>query len=119
MQIEVHSGFSDDAWQQAEVERSKFMDWLAENHPEFEIDASSEWTGTMPYPALVVLHCLYFNDEWEMHVYWHNLIPPWDWTRLDLRRRFIETEPSIAFELSSGNPVPREIGPEGLWRSLF
>ncbi len=82
--------------------RDLFIPWLAENRPELGITAQTEWTGTIVTPhILVVTHYLYFSDDWEMHVYWHVMIPPYDWARIELRRRFEETLPSRAFEIPS------------------
>ncbi|HUU94355.1 MAG TPA: hypothetical protein VM487_01330 [Phycisphaerae bacterium] len=105
----------------AEEVRDLFISWLAENRPELGITAQTVWTGTIVTPhILVVTHYLYFSPEWEMHVYWHVMIPPYDWARIELRRRFQETLPSLAFEIPSRSADPievNEIEPEGtLWR---
>jgi hypothetical protein len=87
--------------------RDLFIPWLAENRPELGITAQTEWTGTIVTPhILVVTHYLYFSDDWEMHVYWHVMIPPYDWARIELRRRFEETLPSLAFEIPSRSAEP-------------
>lgn len=105
----------------AEV-RDLFIPWLAENHPELGITAQTEWTGTIVTPhILVVTHYLYFSDEWEMHVFWHVMIPPYDWARIELRRRFQETKPSLAFEIPSRSAAApleaQSIEPsDSLWR---
>ena len=82
--------------------RDKFIPWLATNHPEFGITSETEWTGTIVNPGiLVVMHYMFYSDDWEMYVTWHVTIPPYDWTRIYLRQRFTETSPSYAFEISS------------------
>lgn len=102
--------------------RDLFIPWLAENRPELGIDETTGWAGTIVKPHwLVVSHYLFFSDEWEMHVFWHVMIPPFDWARIELRRRFEETLPSRAFEIPSVSaPEPvvvNQIEPEGiLWR---
>jgi len=102
--------------------RDRFVPWLAQNRPELGIDETTVWEGTIVKPHwLVVTHYLFFSDEWEMHVSWHVMIAPYDWARIDLRRRFHETLPSLAFEISSvSDPAPLtvdEIQPEEiLWR---
>ena len=102
--------------------RDLFIPWLAANRAELDIDEQTEWEGTIVRPhILVVSHYLYFSDEWELHVFWHVMIPPYDWARIELRRRFEETLPSLAFEVPSvsaaGPVVVNEIEPEGyLWR---
>jgi len=101
--------------------RDLFIPWLAENHPELGITAETDWTGTIVTPhILVVTHYLYFSDEWEMHVFWHVMMPPYDWARIELRRRFAETAPSLAFEIPSRSAEPIEVAPiepsDTLWR---
>jgi hypothetical protein len=107
---------------EAAVMRDRFIPWLAENRPELGIDETTAWNGTIVKPHwLVVSHYLFLSDEWEMHVSWHVMIAPYDWARIELRRRFEETLPSLAFEIPSVSaPAPvtvNEIEPEGLlWR---
>jgi len=102
--------------------RDRFIPWLAENQPDLGIDETTVWEGTVVKPHwLVVSHYLFFSDEWEMHVYWHIMIAPYDWARIELRRRFEETLPSSAFEIPSVSaPEPTQVNqiePEGiLWR---
>jgi hypothetical protein len=98
----------------------RFVSWLATNHPELGITDDTAWNGTMVSPVwLVVSHYLFFSEEWEVHISWHIMIPPYDWAKIDLRHRFDELEPSYAFEISSVNatsePVPTEV-PETVWR---
>jgi hypothetical protein len=98
----------------------RFVSWLATNHPELGITEDTAWNGTMVSPVwLVVSHYLFFSEEWEVHISWHIMVPPYDWAKSDLRHRFDELEPSYAFEISSVNatsePVPTEV-PETVWR---
>jgi len=98
----------------------RFIPWLATNHPELGITDDTAWNGTMVSPVwLVVSHYLFFSEEWEAHIEWHVMVPPYDWAKIDLRHRFDELEPSYAFEISSVNatsePVPIE-PPETVWR---
>jgi len=82
--------------------RDKFISWLAENHSELGITNGTKWTGTIVNPRiLVVMHYIFFSDEWEIYLTWHVMIPPHDWARMYLRRRFAELRPSYAFEISS------------------
>jgi len=98
----------------------RFVPWLATNHPELGITGDTAWNGTMVSPVwLVVSHYLFFSEEWEVHISWHIMVPPYDWAKIDLRHRFDELEPSYAFEISSLNatsePVAIEV-PETVWR---
>jgi len=82
--------------------RDRFVAWLTLNRPELGITSETEWSGTMVSPRwLVVSHYLFFSEDWEMHVSWHIMVPPYDWARIDLRHRFDEETPSYAFEISS------------------
>lgn len=98
----------------------KFVDWLSRNRPEFNLSSKTQWIGTMVSPQwLVVSHYIFFSEEWEMHVQWHIMIAPDDWARIDLRRRFSETKPSSAFEISSrstSNQVKPIAVPDVIWR---
>jgi hypothetical protein len=110
----------DDRQEYATELLDKFVSWLATNHPELGITENTAWNGTMVSPVwLVVSHYLFFSEEWELHIEWHIMIPPYDWARIDLRHRFDELAPSYAFEISSVNansePVAMEV-PETVWR---
>ena len=117
--FEVAEG-EDDRQEYARELLDRFVSWLATNHPELGITEDTAWDGTMVSPVwLVVSHYLFFSEEWEAHIEWHIMMPPDDWTRIDLRHRFDELAPSYAFEISSVNatsePVPMEV-PETVWR---
>jgi hypothetical protein len=117
--FEVAEG-EDDRQEYATELLDKFVSWLATNHPELGIRENTAWNGTMVSPVwLVVSHYLFFSEEWELHIEWHIMIPPYDWARIDLRHRFDELAPSYAFEISSVNansePVAMEV-PETVWR---
>jgi hypothetical protein len=117
--FEVIEG-EDDREEYATELRDRFISWLELNHPELEITNDIEWSGTMVSPQwLIVSHYLFFSEEWEMHVEWHVMIPPYDWAKIDLRHRFDEQKPSYAFEISSldanEEPMPIEV-PESVWR---
>jgi hypothetical protein len=117
--FEVAEG-EDDRQGDAEVLLDRFVSWLATNHPELGITDDTAWNGTMVSPVwLEAAHYLFFSEEWEAHISWHIMVPPYDWAKIDLRHRFDELEPSYAFEISSLNatsePVPTEV-PETVWR---
>lgn len=110
----------DDRAPDAAALRDRFVGWLAENRPDLAISPDTAWTGTIVSPQwLGVSHYLFFSPEWEMHVSWLIMVPPNDWARADLRRRFIETAPSEAFEIASVSgqvtPAPTEV-PDAVWR---
>ena len=100
--------------------RDMFVSWLEANHPELNMTGQTEWSGTLVTPRfLVVTHYLYFSEEWEMHVYWHVMIEPYNWARIELRQRFKELSPSLAFEIPSYTSAPEPYAiepPEEVWR---
>lgn len=105
----------------AEEMRDLFIPWLEANHPDLGITSETEWTGVVVSPyILVVSHFLFFSDKWEMHVYWHVMIPPHDWAKIDLRNRFTEINYSYSFEISSRSDPEQEPHaielPEQVWR---
>ena len=100
--------------------RDAFIPWLEANRPELGIDEDTVWTATVVRPHIVVvMYHLFFSEEWEMGVTWHVTVPPHDWARVYLRRRFSEVSPSRAYEISSfsegGTPV-EILPPEAVWR---
>jgi len=110
----------DDRGEYAAELLDRFIPWLAANQTQLGITEGTDWNGTMVSPVwLVVSHYLFFSDEWEVHICWHIMIPPYDWARIDLRHRFDELAPSYSFEISSlnstGLPIPIEV-PEAVWR---
>jgi len=117
--FEVAEG-EDDRQEYATELLDKFVSWLATNHPELGITDDTAWNGTMVSPVwLVVSHYLFFSEEWELHIEWHIMVPPYDWAKIDLRHRFDELAPSYAFEISSvdasSEPAAIEV-PETVWR---
>ena len=117
--FEVAEG-EDDRQEYAEELLDKFVSWLATNHPELGITADTTWNGTMVSPVwLVVSHYLFFSEEWELHIEWHIMVPPYDWAKIDLRHRFDALAPSYAFEIPSldanSEPVAIEV-PDTVWR---
>ena len=117
--FEVAEG-EDDRQDYAEELLDRFVSWLAANRPELGITEETVWDGTTVSPIwLVVSHYLFFSDEWELHLEWHIMVPPYDWAKIDLRHRFDELAPSYAFEISSldagSDPVAIEV-PETVWR---
>ena len=111
----IGGGTGDDLAVPAAEFRDRFVTWLAENQPDLGITPETEWIGTVVKPGiLVVMHYLFFSEEWEMGLHWHVMIAPHDWARIYLRRRFLEVRPSMAFEISSYSTpgeVPHAIDP--------
>ena len=104
--------WQDDLGELAAEMRDKFVPWLASNNPELGITGETEWIGTIVNPGiLVVMHYMFYSEDCEMYVTWHVMIPPYDWTKIYLRPRFIETQSTMAFEISSvqGGEEPHSI----------
>jgi len=104
--------WKDDLSELAAEMRDKFVPWLASNHPELGITGETEWIGTIVNPGiLVVMHYMFYSEDWEMYVTWHVMISPYDWTKIYLRPRFTETQSTMAFEISSvqGEEEPHSI----------
>jgi len=94
--------------------RDAFVPWLESRHPELGIDAATEWEAVpIRTHRLVVTHCVFLSTEWECVVWWHVTIPPHDWARMSLRRRFADVTPTLAPQIASrasGDP-PQAIDP--------
>lgn len=103
----------------ARAHLAPFLVWLAKVHPELGIDERTDLEGTPGSWVLVVTHYQFLSEAWEIGLAWHVMIPPHDWARIYLRRRWSEVHPSRAFEISSvsSRAEPREIAPpEAVWR---
>ena len=99
--IQVNDGFNGLTGMASDV-RNSFIPWIAENYPELEIDQQTVWNPTIVHPGiLVVMHYMFLSEDWEMYVTWHVMIEPYDWARVYLRPRYVETAPIYAFEDSS------------------
>jgi hypothetical protein len=116
--ITVQPG-TDELRAEADGHLAAFMPWLAATRADLGINPDTEWEGVPGAWVLVVSHYLYFSSDWELDLAWHVMVPPDDWCRINLRRRWVEMTPSVAFEISSvaGGTAPREIEPEpAVWR---
>lgn len=96
----VHPWDDDRAEQAAEI-LALFTPWLAENRAELGVTPATEFDGTYLAPELLVVsHYGFFNDQWEIGVSWHVMIPPDDFAEIYLRSRS-ELRPSVAFRIES------------------
>jgi len=86
--------------------------WLAAEHPELGITADTAWEPVFVSTLLVVSHYSYWSEDWEMMVAWHNMIPPYDWTEVHLRRRGVDAAPSLAFKIDSVSGATEPYGIE-------
>ncbi len=101
--------------------RNVFVEYLALNHPEFGINATTVWDPIYNSAGiLVVSHYLFRSAMWEMEVSWHVMIPPYDWVHVYLRHRG-DLRPCWAAEIESWNATSRTIQevtpPEEIYRA--
>jgi hypothetical protein len=100
--------------------RDAFIPWLAAEHPELGIDADTAWTPIPVRPHILeVSFYMFLSEDWELVVWWHVMIPPYDWTRMYLRHRSAGLAPSFGAEISSvtAGGDPHTIAPpEEVWR---
>ncbi len=93
--------WDDDRGDQAAEILGLFTSWLAENRPEIGVTPETEFEGTYLAPQLLVVsHYGFFDDEWEIGLSWHVMIPPDDFSEIYLRPRS-ELRPTVAFRIGS------------------
>ena len=116
--VPIVEGSDGDA-QTARAYLDRFVPWLATTHPELGISEGTVWQGTPGSWVLIVTHYVFISADWEVDLAWHVMTPPNDWIRIQLRHRWSESVPSIAFEIPSaaGSDPPRQIAPDAaVWR---
>ncbi len=78
-----------------------FLPYVSAHHPELGLGPDVTWIESWnSQPVLVVTHRSYLSSDWELHVAWHNTIPPHDWAYV-LGRRRDELDPEIGFCIAS------------------
>lgn len=83
--------------------RNEFIPWIARNNPELNITSETTWTGTNVGSRTSTTVCyIFFSSEWELGISWCTT-DPHNRTRIYLRQRYVESKPSLAFELTSLN----------------
>ncbi|HSJ85120.1 MAG TPA: hypothetical protein VLA91_15065 [Acidimicrobiia bacterium] len=93
--------WDDDRGEQAAEILGLFTSWLAGNRLELNITPETEFEGTFLAPQLLVVsHYGFFNDEWEIGLAWHVMIPPDDFAEIYLRPRSA-LRPTLAFRIGS------------------
>lgn len=100
--------------------RDEFLSWMETAHPELGISTDTVWIPQPLRPHIMeVLYYMFQSEKWELVVWWHVMIPPYDWARVYLRRRHSEISPSFAAEISSfsSSDEPHAIDPPSeIWR---
>jgi hypothetical protein len=93
--------------------RDRFVAYLERENPELGISGETSWTPTITKPQiLVVMHYLFFSEEWEMGITWHVTVPENAWSRMYLRPRD-QMLPTLGLEIPTyldpeSMPVPSE-----------
>ena len=90
----------DDREEQAAEILGVFTAWLADNEPALGITPATMFEGSFVSTLLVVSHYAYFNDDWEVGLSWHIMIPPDDFAEVYLRPRDA-LRPERAFRIAS------------------
>ena len=100
--------------------RDRFIPWLESEHPDLGITADTEWMAVPLRPHILeVSYYLFLSADWELAVWWHIMIPPYDWARMYLRHRDTESVPSFSAEIisvSAGDDPHTMTPPEEIWR---
>jgi len=66
----------------------EFVGWLETDHPELGNFSGRTWFPYMTYPQiLIVEHWTFLDEDWEFRLCYHVMIPPYDWSKILLRRR--------------------------------
>jgi hypothetical protein len=88
--------------------RDRFVNHLEQKYPELGISRETVWTATITKPQiLVVMHYLFFSEEWEMGIIWHVTVPEHAWSRMYLRPRD-QLTPTFGLE------IPTYLDPESM-----
>jgi hypothetical protein len=68
--------------------RDEFIAWLETEHPELGNFSDRIWFPYMTYPQIwIVEHWTFLDEDWEFRLCYHVTIPPYDWSKILLRRR--------------------------------
>jgi hypothetical protein len=66
----------------------EFVGWLETEHPELGNFSDRIWFPYMTYPQIwIVEHWSFLDEDWEFRLCYHVMIPPYDWSKILLRRR--------------------------------
>lgn len=98
---------------QGDMMLATFLEYLEASRPDLGLGPATPWTERWnPEPVLIVTHRSYMNEQWELHVAWHNTIAPDDWAYVTLRRRNqLSPELAFCFPSQSGDRTVRVADP--------
>ncbi len=82
-----------------------FVEWLEAEHPELGNFSNRIWFPYMTYPQIwIVEHWTFLDEDWEFRLAYHVTIPPYDWSKILLRRRG-QWNPVLAAERDSDGTI--------------
>jgi len=80
--------WSSDSLPNALGKKDELIKWLESEHPEFGTFLDKKWSVYVTYPGiLVVEHWTFLYEKWEMRICFHVMIPPYNWSKIFLRKR--------------------------------
>jgi hypothetical protein len=83
----------------------EFVLWLETVHPELGDFSNRIWFPYMTYPQIwIVEHWTFLDEDWEFRLAYHVMIPPYDWSKILLRRRG-QWDPVLAAERESDGTI--------------
>jgi hypothetical protein len=88
----------------------RWLAWLIAERTELGITEATSWTPEFVSTLLVVSHYAYWSEDWEATILWHNMIPPYDWTEIQLRHRWTEAA-DLAAAWTRRATTPHEVEP--------
>jgi len=72
----------------ASGKKMEFINWLNQNYPNININNHTEWEIFWTYPQhIIVEHYTLLNNQYELRICCHAMIPPHDWSMIRLRER--------------------------------
>ncbi|UCC78998.1 MAG: hypothetical protein JSW64_12070 [Candidatus Zixiibacteriota bacterium] len=82
-----------------------FVEWLETEHPELGNFSNRIWFPYMTYPQIwIVEHWTFLDEDWEFRLCYHVTIPPYDWSKILLRRRG-QWDPVLAAQRESDGTI--------------
>jgi len=91
------------------VKMNNYIDWLHVNHPAVEIYDTTQWELFATYPQTIIVdYFTLLNDQYELRVCNHAMIPPEDWSAIRLRERCVY-QPFLTLRQDSTNGAIYEI----------
>ena len=88
------------------IKKLEFIGWLNTNYPDISINNQTDWEIYLTYPqTLIIEHYTLLNEQYEMRICCHVMIPPDDWSMIRLRERNSYTPFLAARKDSTGGVI--------------